>query len=132
MFDIEKNKTDRTGFEEGKWFDFQEGVQVKIAATRSKRAAALYAKLGRDKNLKEMQDEKEMEKIVIQVYAEAIIVDWKGFVKNGKPLPCTPENVKYVLENSLEFYQFVTAVTNDVKNFRVEKVEAEKKSSKNS
>ncbi len=130
MFDVEKNKTDVAGFEDGKWFEFQPGVEVKIAATQSKRSGAAFARIGKGKSLQDLQDTEVMEKIVRQVYAEAIIIDWKGFTKNGKKLPCTKENVLYALDSSLEFYQFVTRITNDIKNFRVSKAEGERKNSK--
>lgn len=130
MFDIEKNKTDRKGFEDGKWFDFESGARVKIASTRSTKALELYTKLAREKTPEDMKNEKTMEDIVLKVYSEAVVTDWSGFFRGGKSMPCTAENVLYVLKNSLEFYQFVTAKTNDIKSFRQEKTETERKNLK--
>ena len=34
------------------------------------------------------------------------IVDWEGITKDGKEFPCTPENKRFIMDNSIEFVNF--------------------------
>lgn len=35
--------------------------------------------------------------------AQAVVIDWKGFEDEGRPYPCTPENIAYLMEECTEF-----------------------------
>ena len=38
-----------------------------------------------------------------QLLARAVVKDWRGMEDEGKPYPCSPENIDYMMENCTEF-----------------------------
>lgn len=38
-----------------------------------------------------------------QLLAKAVVEDWRGMQEDGKPYPCTPENITYLMEEWTEF-----------------------------
>ena len=62
-------------------------------------------------------------KLMAEIYAATIVVDWEGFTSGGEPVPCTVENVKeFLLEYPLVF-DAIKDKANDVSNFLVEQTQ---------
>lgn len=127
-FDIEKNKDDHEAMEQGRWFDYEEGSRIKIAYTSNPKAVAKTVEISKRHGGQEEAKKPEiLEQIIKEVIAEALVLDWQGFTKNGKHFPCTPENVRYVLDNSIEFTRFVNIKSGELRGFRIAEKAAEEK-----
>jgi len=53
-----------------------------------------------------------------------IVLDWKNFSMDGEEFKCTPENIRLLMENCLEFNTFVQHAATNIQEYReAEKVE---------
>lgn len=68
-------------------------------------------------------DQALAEKIICQ----RVVKDWHGFEDEGKPFPCTPENVAYLAEKLTGFALFINRVCVDLQALAdIEREEQEK------
>jgi len=44
----------------------------------------------------------------------AVVKDWKGFTMNGEPMPCTPENIDFLMTKWNSFAKFVNETCVDL------------------
>lgn len=66
--------------------------------------------------------------IMQECYAKTIVRDW-NLHRDGKPLPCTPDNVIEQFKKRPEFMKFVIQESQRVANYRLRAVEDESKNS---
>lgn len=92
---------------EGKWYDFSEGVRIKIKKITPKENDALLKQATTDFVAGEPQIDREL---FGELRKQAAIVDWEGFTSNEEPVPRTPENIIYLLNNCVEFADFVNGI----------------------
>lgn len=77
-------------------------MSVTIASYKSERVKKVQRRLAnaamreQRRNPKKAATVDEVEEKAMDIMAAAVI-DWSGFERDGKPLPCTPENVRAVL-----------------------------------
>lgn len=62
-------------------------------------------------------------KLMAEVYAATIVVDWSGFTSGGEPIPCTVENVKEFLVEFPVVFDAIKDAAGNVSNFLVEQVQ---------
>lgn len=80
------------------------GMTVTVASYQSERVKKLQRKLAnvamreQRRNPKKAATVEEVEEKAHDIMVAAVI-GWSGFERDGKPLPCTPENVRAVLTN---------------------------------
>lgn len=73
-------------------------------------------------------DEAVASKVLAEVYAEAVIVGWKGVKgKDGKNLAFNSKNVLELLTDLPELFKDIQEQANSIANFRQEQIEAEQK-----
>ena len=48
---------------------------------------------------------------------DALIVDWQGITRDGKPLPCTKANKVWLTETNHEVFRLIDAFAKDQANF---------------
>ena len=108
---------------EGVWVELGEGAKIKVArsgnaANRRKLAKLMerHRAVLRSRNL----PEDVLERIMIEVMAETILVGWDGIDEDGQPLPYTVENADRLLTTYRDFRDQVSAIANDINLFRAE------------
>lgn len=80
------------------------GLCVRVASYQSERVKAAQRRMAnaalRDqkRNPKKTATVEEIEEKTTDIIVAAVL-SWEGFEKDGKPLECTPENVRMVVEN---------------------------------
>lgn len=80
------------------------GLSVRVASYQSERVKKVQRKLAnvamreQRRNPKKAATVDEVEEKAHDIMVAAII-SWSGFERDGKPLDCTPENVRAVLSN---------------------------------
>lgn len=80
------------------------GLKVRIASYQSERVKKLQRKMAnaamreQRRNPKKASTIEEVEEKAHDIMVAAVI-SWEGFERDGKELPCTPENVRAVLVN---------------------------------
>lgn len=131
--DIEKQfATDPVLEKEGVWFDIGDGAHVRVAAMNNPNwQRVMRAKFkGRERQLqlKTLSDDVAT-KLVIEATAETILLDWKGFTRNGEPLPYSREAAIDVLTRHRRLRDIVTGLSEDFESFKVSQAEDAEKNS---
>jgi hypothetical protein len=67
-----------------------------------------------------------------ELLGQEAVVDWDGLLNEGKPFPCTPENVALLMRKWSEFARFVSDVSTDLERIVEAEKESERKNSGNS
>ena len=105
--------------EEGAWANYR-GVKLLIARANNPKFKTTFRRLTKPYK-KEMEnetlDEKTSGDLLAQAFAEAILLDWKDFVINGKEIEYNKENAADLLINDPDCLQFVTDYANDIDNY---------------
>lgn len=75
-----------------------------------------------------MLDEAVASKMLVEAFAEAVVVGWKNVVdRDGKPLEFSVENCVKLFTDLPDLYADVRAQAEDFKNFQADNEEAERK-----
>ena len=102
MANIELIKTSLQKENDGVWVDFAEGIELRIARARNPKYQELLRKLVDPVRMKIRNDEidmKDFNKILLEVRAKTILLDWKNIDdKDGKSIP-------YSVTKALEFFR---------------------------
>lgn len=119
-------------FEERKgiWVDFIQGAKVKFKILKPYEIneineACKITSIEGDQLVTTTNEDKFQFK-----YWGSIVIDWKGFEENGKPFPCTPENVKKFCDHWELFNGFVLKTVNNIKKNQLNKEKKQRKNSK--
>lgn len=117
---------------DGVWCDLGDGLSVKVARLNSPE----YLKAVRDRTRGYHQQLKRktlpaevQRKITAEVYADAILLDWKGLVLDGKETPYSRDKAVEMLLNFPVFADDVTELADDLALFREEEAEDSEKNS---
>jgi len=125
--------TDRSKETEGVWVSVGEGGEVKVARTNNPRyKEAFRRKLEKYRASVERGtiDEETAQKVLVEVLAETILLDWKGFKDNGEKVPYSREKAVELLTNYPDFRDFITANAERMANYKQEQKVDEEKNSK--
>lgn len=117
--------------EQGVWVDCFSGSKVKLAYSEGKKYKAGLAKLARQHRL-QLDDANEesfelIQSITARALAEHILLDWSGFIINGKDEKYTKELGYQVLLTIPKIREFVTEKAADPATFREQIIEETKK-----
>lgn len=118
--------TDETLENEGKWFPLSKTASVKVARSGNpKYVALLRAKMQEAQLDLTSGDEADQlaEGILVEVMAEAILMDWKGLAYQGKEAPFSREMARTMLRVK-DFRKKVSGLSENFESFKV-KAEAE-------
>ena len=116
-------KTDDKLEVEGIWLDISEETGFLVrrfgGANTSKFSSAMakhyapYARLIENKTL----DRKKEDEIMIKVFVDACLIDWKGVQIDGVDTPCSPEIAIQFLMNLPELAKTLIEYSRESKNF---------------
>lgn len=120
------NVTNKELETKGTWVEWPliEGVSVKLARLSSKPVQDHFRKLVM-KNKKATRNETAMKKVMIQLFADKVILDWTGILADGEPFPFNPENAVKLLSDADDFYNWVEQECQSIINFMEDDVDME-------
>ena len=127
--EINSFKTDPVLENNGVWVPCGNG-RVLIASTGSDRYKKALQKALQPHELSIALNDLEddvAKNIFIDVYVEAIVLNWEGFTEDGQPYPYSVENARRLLTEVPRFRDFVKAQAERIDNFRAKKAELETK-----
>lgn len=125
--DINEFKTDQNLEEEGTWVSIDgNGTSIKVARMNNRaykkyfqQITKPYKRMIRNGSL----SEDLAEKLLIDAIAHKVLVDWKGFTKNGKKFSYSVDNARTFLAESSDFRDLVTESAGEMENYRQQEVE---------
>ncbi len=121
--------TDQSKEAEGFWHPITDTISILMARAggmNSRFSKALEKKIRphRRKIENEDMDTTLANSIMLEVFAETVILDWKGVNDDkGKPLPCTKENVLNILVELPDLFAELRDAAGKQANFRATTVE---------
>lgn len=121
--DIQKIFGDSAKQQDGIWAKHETGAEFLIVYSESKECRDFTSKemsKARMKNRyrRDIPAEK-MTEITLDLLVRKIVKDWKGLENKGQPFPFSPDNCRYLLENSAVLRDFVSAEAADPENFGI-------------
>lgn len=118
---------------EGVWIDFQifkikaaraGGSNTKFSSALTKRLQQFRGRIHFDSLPLDQQRE-----IMMEIYASTVVLDWQGVTgDDGKPVPCTKENVVDFFKALPEVYEVFVLEVDKFGNFKMQVDEAVKNS----
>lgn len=119
---------DKEACEQGRWFPFR-GAEVLVARSNSKRyrdavkrhRAAFQSIIDARVPLSDDQ----IEKMTIEVAADAVLLGWRGFEEDGVEVPYSRDNAVRLLTEHPEFRDDIANIANSEDNFRIKAAEAD-------
>ena len=126
--------TDITRETEGVWNTLAPGVRVKIARwdnPRMQRALEREMEPFRDQIDAGTLDPDDDRKIIANVMAEAIVMDWEGVEVDGEEIPCKKEDVAKVLADPRlrDFMAQIQLRAKQAEKYRLKATESDAKNS---
>src|SRR6185436_7183230 len=125
--DISKFQTSKSAEEEGIWVDVDgNGTKVKVARINNARYKKYFQKITKPykRQIRNGTLAEELaEKLLVDALANTILLDWKGFTKEGADFPYSVDNARSFLQESADFRDFVSDAANEMENFRGEELE---------
>lgn len=116
-----KFATDDSYETQGRWVILGEGAELKIARTNTTRYKEVFRKTVEPyRQAIEMKtmDDKTGDELLCKVYAECILVDWKGLQEGGKAVPYSKELAYEYLTKFPDFRAFVKNSADQADLFR--------------
>jgi hypothetical protein len=125
--DIKDFKAEAEKENEGVWVDCGDDLEIKVTrmfnASFNRAIATKRKPHGRrfDRSL-ELQ-----EKVLIEVMADVVILDWKGLTDGGKAVKFSKSKALEFLTDSRDFRNLVSQIADDISNFQIETQEEDAK-----
>lgn len=126
--DIALLATDTAKETGGVWIRFDDETEFLIGSLNSARYRKAFAEVTEDfkRKGKGEMDPEVFRNRMIEVYAKAILLNWKGVKNNGQPFEYSPENAMIMLATVPSVQNFVTLEANNHENFRLQRMEEAK------
>ncbi|MFQ5645900.1 MAG: hypothetical protein ACE5GM_03135 [bacterium] len=110
------------------WFDFLEKSKIKLRYLSPKKLREIRREAVRREFREGRVEETVDEERFLERLTEEVILDWEGFLDDrGRPIPCTADNKRMLMENWGEFSLFIQNVSVNLEEYRRAKREGERK-----
>ncbi len=116
----------------GVWVDYRDGSKVKIARAGNPnfvRVQEAKLKPYRRRQRNGTLDSETETRVLCDVLAETVLLEWEGFTKNGKPFPYSKSNASGLLQNSMDFRNEIVDMATSEDHFHGDYVEESEKNS---
>ena len=124
-YDNDEKRESETGFE----IDLAEGISITVlrAGGANKKFARTFTRIVgpfqrriQNKTL----DDRTADRLHYEVFAESIVIDWKGIRVQGhdEDMPCTKEYVVDLFTCQPDIFDIVRDVSGDMANFRLQEI----------
>jgi len=125
-YDNDEKRESETGYE----IELADGISITVlrAGGANKKFARTFSRIVgpfqrriQNKTL----DDATGDRLHYEVYAEAVVIDWKGIrvVGHDEDMPCTKENIVDLFTCQPDIFDIVKEVSNDMSNFRLLEIE---------
>lgn len=125
--DISKFQTNKSAEEEGVWVDVDgNGTRIKVARINNARYKKYFQKITKPYKRQIRNgtlSEDLAEKLLVDALANTILLDWKGFTKEGQDFPYSVDNARSFLAESADFRDLVSDAANEMETFRSAEIE---------
>lgn len=125
---LKKFKTSEEKETTGVWIPLEGNAKILVARIpNQKYQKALQKKTAQYRFGNRLSNiaESELERILIEVMAETVLLGWEGFLEGDKPLPYSKENATRLLKGLRDFRDFVADIARDMTIFKEEVEEAD-------
>jgi hypothetical protein len=115
---------------EGVWVDYRDGSKIKIARIGNPIFTRTYDNKLKPHRRKQRAGTMETElevRVLCEVVAKTIILDWKGFTQDGKEFKYTEKRAFELLEKSIDFRNEVVDLATAEETFHQEDAEDSEK-----
>jgi hypothetical protein len=127
MYDLRKEfGTDQGKESSGVWIDLKNGARLRVARWGNIAFRELLRRKTRKHGTaiqKNALPEAISERILIEVIANTILLDWSGIFDAGQALPYTVENAIRVLSELKDFRDLVISIAENAEYFKAEEDE---------
>jgi len=113
---LKQYRTDRTKEAQGVWVNFQDG-KIKLRPLNNADYLRKYRELTKGYRFGDEIPAEQLEPIIAQCLAEAVLIDWKGFTEDDKELPYSKEKATEYL-GFFEFRAEIMEEARKLSNFR--------------
>lgn len=114
--------TDATLEVEGKWFPLSKTASIKVARSGNDRYIEQLRKKLEDNNIdlssRSKEDEDLAQKVIVDVMADTILLDWKGLQFRGKDIEYSRLNARLLLQIK-DFRKKVSGFSESFEAFKV-------------
>jgi len=118
--------------ETGVWFDYRDDSQVLVASLANGKfqrySDHLRKPYERQRQIGALGVDKETE-LLCKALARHVVLDWKNFEKDGKPLPYSEKAAFQLLMDSRVFRNDMVSFAAENEAYRIEKAESAEKNS---
>jgi hypothetical protein len=125
--DVSKFQTNKSMEEEGVWVDVDgNGTRIKVARINNARYKKYFQKITKPYKRQIRTgtlSEDLAEKLLVDALANTILLDWKGFTKEGQDFPYSVDHARLFLAESPDFRDFVSDAANEMETFRTAELE---------
>lgn len=123
-------RTDKQAAENGRWFEFHGSRFLIAAANTPAYRRALERIANPNKRRVNTDDEDALDRVTVEILADVVLKDWEGVTDlnaDGEevPVPFSKAIARKVLEESMEFRQFVERTAFAAANFIQEREAAD-------
>jgi hypothetical protein len=124
-------KTDSTTEQTGIWLRYSPTMRIRVARSGGGNVAFAKALEAKSKPYRlaiknEMMDNELGKQILIEVYAETVVLGWEGVTdERGKDLPHSRENVVKLLTDLPDLFQDIIEQSSKMALFRQQQLETE-------
>jgi hypothetical protein len=122
--------TDAEAEVEGRWFPLKYGGRVKLARIGNQKYKEVGRKLeerARERAGAEILEDDEIDAIVCESLATAILLDWEIYGEGAKKIPYSVEKAKHYLIDLIDFRAEIIEKSSLMENFRKKSLEKEAK-----
>lgn len=130
--DVNTLMTDATLEEDGVWLPYRGGSQVRIASIGSRKFQTYKTALEKPYRRQiqmDTLDDKITTDLLCKAMARCVLLDWKGFERDGKPLRYSEKAACDLMTESRAFRNDVAAMAMEEESFKREYVETATKNS---
>jgi len=125
--DIKEFYTDPKLEAEGVWVDIGIDTSIRVARLFNDRFTRTMAARRKPYGRAIDRDPDLQQKILVEVMADCILLDWKGLTQDGKPMKFSKAQALELMTRSRDFRNLVTEAASDAANFQAEEREADQK-----
>jgi|TARA_Y100000310_G_C20704101_1_gene833180 DNA-binding sugar fermentation-stimulating protein len=115
---------------EGAWVRYRDGSKIKIArignANYTRSYDAKFKAHRRKQRAGTLETEVE-QRLLCEVVAKTILLDWQGFTQNGKEFKYTEKRAMDLLESNIDFRNEVVELAVEEENFHSELLQESEK-----
>lgn len=125
MLDLNVDRVSEKESEQGKWFEYAEGLEFLIGRWNNKKhnkaLEHMAKRYSKEIESKRMSNEKA-ERLFVEAMIGNVLLDWRGLMNGNQPFPFSPDNARDLLLHPeyIEIKDWIVNISQEMENFRIE------------